>query len=284
MRASFRPVPVTSMSRILNIAAYRFVAVDDAPAVRARLAREAEARGLKGTVLVAPEGINVFLAGLEADVRAFLAWLHADARFSGMAAKESWSDAVPFARLKVKLKREIIAFRRDGIDPVAAPAPFVDPPTLKRWLDVGHDDHGRPVVLLDTRNREEVEYGTFAGAVTLPINDFVQLPEALEDQRERLADATVVSFCTGGIRCEKAAPLLRDLGFGDVRQLDGGILGYFEAVGGAHWQGACFVFDERVALGPDLRPTRATAQRGANTTSMEPDTTVAGADTFRCVD
>jgi UPF0176 protein len=154
----------------------------------------------------------------------------------------------------VKLKREIIAFRRDGIDPVGAPAPFVDPPTLKRWLDAGHDDVGRPVVLLDTRNREEVAHGTFDGALTLPIDDFVQLPEALEAERHRLADATVVSFCTGGIRCEKAAPLLRDRGFGDVRQLEGGILGYFEAVGGAHWRGGCFVFDDRVALAPDLSP------------------------------
>jgi UPF0176 protein len=109
-------------------------------------------------------------------------------------------------------------------------------------------------VLLDTRNREEIAHGTFDGAVTLPIDDFVQLPDALEAERDRLADATVVSFCTGGIRCEKAAPLMRQLGFGDVRQLDGGILGYFEQVGGAHWHGGCFVFDERVALGPDLRP------------------------------
>ena len=153
-----------------------------------------------------------------------------------------------------KGKREIIAFRRDGVDPLGAPAPAVPPSTLKRWLDRGMDDHGRPVVLLDTRNREEVAHGSFAGAITLPIDDFVALPEAMGAVRDRLAGATVVSFCTGGIRCEKAAPWLRSNGYGDVRQLEGGILGWFEAVGGAHWQGACFVFDERVALGPDLRP------------------------------
>lgn len=242
------------MPPIINIAAYRFVRIEDPASLRGPIATQAEAAGLRGTVLLASEGINLFLAGEPLALRGFLAWLGEDARFTGLATKESWSDAVPFARLKVKLKREIIAFRRDGIDPVAAPAPFVDPPTLKRWLDAGHDDAGRSVILLDTRNREEVAHGTFEGALTLPIDDFVQLPEALDSERHRLAGATVVSFCTGGIRCEKAAPLLRQFGFGDVRQLEGGILGYFEAVGGAHWQGGCFVFDDRVALAPDLTP------------------------------
>lgn len=242
------------MPSMLNIAAYRFVPIDDPASLRALVAADAEAAGLKGTVLVSPEGINLFLAGVPESVRGFLSSLRSDARFAGLVAKESWSERVPFARLKVKLKREIIAFRRAGVDPIGAPAPFVDPPTLKRWLDAGLDDDGRPVVLLDTRNREEVAHGRFEGAVTLPIDDFVQLPDALEKERHRLAGATVVSYCTGGIRCEKAAPLLRQLGFGDVRQLDGGILGYFESVGGAHWAGACFVFDDRAALRPDLSP------------------------------
>ena len=241
---------------ILNIAAYRFVRIDDAAALRERLASQLLALGLKGTVLVAPEGLNLFVAGPEAAVRGFLDGLRTDARFAGIAAKESWSASVPFSKLKVKLKREIIAFRRAGVDPVGAPAPRVAPATLRRWLDVGRDDDGKRVVLLDTRNREEVAHGSFAGAIALPIDDFVQLPEALEAERVRLEGATVVSFCTGGIRCEKAAPLLRSLGFGDVRQLEGGILGYFEAEGGAHWQGACFVFDERVALRPDRSALR----------------------------
>ena len=242
------------MPSILNIAAYRFTAIHDPAALRASLAARADALALQGTVLVAPEGHNVLLAGRPSDVRRFLAELRADPRFKDLSAKESWSDAVPFARLKVKLKREIIAFRREGVDPVGGPAPFVAPATLKRWLDAGHDDAGRPVLLLDTRNREEVRHGTFNGALTLPIDDFVQLPEALQSERHRLDGATVVSFCTGGIRCEKAAPWLRQQGFGDIRQLEGGILGYFESVGGAHWQGGCFVFDDRVALAPDLAP------------------------------
>ena len=256
------------MPGTLNIAAYRFVSIDDPASLRRTIADDAEAHGLKGTVLVAAEGINLFLAGEPDAVRRFLSGLRRDARFADLTAKESWSDAVPFSRLKVKLKREIIAFRREGIDPIRAPAPFVDPPTLKRWLDAGHDDAGRPVVLLDTRNREEVAFGTFRGALALPIDDFVQLPEALAAERQRLEGATVVSFCTGGIRCEKAAPLLRDLGFGDVRQLDGGILGYFEHVGAVHWDGACFVFDERVALQPDLRPIDPSCMLGATSTAQ----------------
>lgn len=239
---------------VLNIAAYRFVPIDDPARLRPWLLELAESADLLGTVLIAPEGLNLFLAGEEGGVRTFLAALRQDPRFTTMVVKESWSAERPFARLKVKLKREIIAFRRDGIDPIAQAAPSVSPVDLKRWLDRGHDDAGRPVILLDTRNREEVAHGTFKGALTLPIDDFVQLHAALDPHRGRWEGATVVSFCTGGVRCEKAAPLLRREGFGDVRQLEGGILGYFEQVGGAHWDGACFVFDERVALAPDLSP------------------------------
>ncbi len=128
------------------------------------------------------------------------------------------------------------------------------PATLQRWLRQGHDDAGRRVVLLDTRNVQEVDYGTFAGALTLPIVKFTELPEALAPHRAELADATVVSFCTGGIRCEKAALWMRADGMDNVLQLDGGILGYFEQVGGEGYDGRCFVFDERVALDPQLQP------------------------------
>nr|MDQ3040261.1 sulfurtransferase [Pseudomonadota bacterium] len=108
--------------------------------------------------------------------------------------------------------------------------------------------------LLDTRNREEIGFGSFAGALTLPIDNFTELPAALAPHREALRDSTVVSFCTGGIRCEKAALWLRDDGMDNVLQLEGGILGYFEQVGGFGYEGRCFVFDERVALDPSLRP------------------------------
>ncbi|MCI4566583.1 sulfurtransferase [Lysobacter sp. CFH 32150] len=239
---------------ILNIAAYHFTAIDDPEALATELRARAEAGELRGTVLVAEEGINLFLAGVESAIRIFLDQLRADPRFSDLVVKESRSQAQPFARLKVKRKREIIAFRREGTAPLERRAPAVAPDVLARWIAQGHDDDGRRLVLLDTRNREEVGYGTFANALTLPIDNFTDLPEALTPHRTALADATVVSFCTGGIRCEKAALWLQADGMDNVLQLDGGILGYFEQVGGFGYEGRCFVFDERVALDPELKP------------------------------
>jgi len=239
---------------LLNIAAYRFVWIADPQALATQLRAAAEAGALRGTVLVAEEGINLFLAGADSAIHGFLDQLRVDARFAAIVVKESRSRTQPFARLKVKVKREIIAFRRDGGSPIAARAPSVSPTTLARWIGRGTDDSGRRLVLLDTRNREETAHGTFTGALTLPIDNFTELPEALTPHRSALADATVVSFCTGGIRCEKAALWLRGDGMDNVLQLDGGILGYFEHVGGAGYDGRCFVFDERVALDPQLQP------------------------------
>ena len=238
----------------LNIAAYHFVAIDATQLLAEQLRDWAGAGELRGTVLVAGEGINLFLAGGESAIHAFLDQLRADPRFAAITVKESRSAAQPFARLKVKVKGEIIAFRRDGATPLASRAPAVAPEDLARWIAQGHDDAGRRLVLLDTRNREEVGYGTFADALTLPIDNFTDLPEALTPHRTALANATVVSFCTGGIRCEKAALWLQGEGMDNVLQLDGGILGYFEQVGGFGYEGRCFVFDERVALDPALRP------------------------------
>jgi UPF0176 protein len=240
---------------VCNIAAYLFTPIDAPQALVDAIRMRAQADALRGTVLVAPEGINLFLAGADAQIDAFLSWLRADPRFAALASKRSYSAQVPFARLKVRLKREIIAFRRAEAAPLSAPrAPVVEPETLARWLDAGRDDEGRPVVLLDTRNREEFAYGTFRNAITLPIDNFVDFPQAFEAQREALREATVVPFCTGGIRCEKAALWLQQQGLSHVHQLEGGILNWFERQGGAHYEGGCFVFDERVALDPQLRP------------------------------
>ena len=239
---------------VLNVAAYRFVAIDDPAALAAQLRACAEAADLRGTILTAGEGINLFLAGEDAALRGFVQTLHADARFAAMPVKFSRSAAAPFARLKVKIKPEIISFRRGGIVPEAARAPAVEPATLARWIGQGADDAGRRLVLLDTRNREEVAHGSFEGALTLPIDRFTELPDAVGALGDTLADATVVSFCTGGIRCEKAALWMRAQGLDNVLQLDGGILGYFEHVGGYGYAGRCFVFDERIALDPDLAP------------------------------
>lgn len=239
---------------ITNTAAYHFVSIAEPQALAGQVHAHAAAHDLRGTVLVAGEGINLFLAGTREAIDAFYAWLGRDDRFAGLRIKYSESRSMPFARLKVKVKPEIISFRRAHADPLAGRAPAVAAHDLRRWLRQGHDDTGRPVVMLDTRNRQEVEHGTFAGALTLPITRFTQLPQALAPHRQALAGATVVSFCTGGIRCEKAALWMRAQGMDNVVQLDGGILGYFEQVGGEGYDGSCFVFDGRLALDPDLRP------------------------------
>jgi UPF0176 protein len=238
---------------VLNISAYLFTQLDDVAAQRAILRERALERSLKGTILLAEEGINLFLAGEARAVRGFVDDLRADERFAGLTTKESWSDAQPFRRMLVKVKREIIRMDHPTIRPGAGRAPAVDPLTLKRWLDQGHDDTGREVVLVDTRNGFEVDAGTFAGAHDWRLDRFTQFPDAATAHRDTLTDKTVVSFCTGGIRCEKAALYLRDAGI-DAWQLDGGILGYFEQVGGDHFAGECFVFDERELLTPELAP------------------------------
>jgi len=242
------------MSPILNVAAYRFVAIADPAAVAEWLRGLAEARELKGSVLVAAEGINLFLAGQAKDVHGLMEDLGRDLRFLGMTPKFSHSHSRPFRRLRVKVKREIISFSGRIRTPDASRAPGVSPLTLRDWLRQGHDDAGRELVLLDTRNQQEVAFGSFKQAIKLPIDRFTQLPEALEAHRDALRGKAVVSFCTGGIRCEKAAPWMAEAGYGDVLQLEGGILAYFEQVGGEAYEGGCFVFDERVVLDPDLQP------------------------------
>ncbi|MBC5766430.1 sulfurtransferase [Ramlibacter albus] len=242
------------MPPVLNVAAYRFVRIDDTPALREALLHEAGRRGLRGTILLAGEGINLFLAGQEAPLREFIALLRQDARFEGLEVKESWSAEVPFGRLRVRIKREIIRMNHPAIQPAQGRAPAIDAPTVKRWLDAGHDDAGRPVVMLDTRNAFEMEHGTFEGALDWHLSKFSDFPDALQAHRAELEGKTVVSFCTGGIRCEKAALYMGELGLRNVWQLEGGILKYFEEAGGAHFNGTCFVFDEREALDPDLKP------------------------------
>ena len=240
-----------SDATVLNLAAYRFVVLDDLEGLRERLLDRARAAALKGSILLAEEGINLFLAGAEVDARGFLSWLRSDARFADLQAKESWSDAQPFKRLRVKLKREIIRMDHPTIRPVDARAPAVDAATLARWLDAGHCDAGRPLLLLDTRNGFEVDAGRFAGAHDWRLQRFGDFPAALAAHRAELAGKTVVSYCTGGIRCEKAALWMAQAGVPHVLQLEGGILRYFEQLPDApHWQGRCVVFDERAAVAP----------------------------------
>lgn len=239
----------------VNIAAYKFITFDDTVEIRPHLQALCKQLELKGTILLSPEGINLFLAGLREPIDRFLEWLGADARFADIEVKESYSDEQPFNRMLVKLKREIITMNHPLIQPEKGRAPAVEPATLKRWLDQGHDDAGKPVVMLDTRNAFEVDVGTFDHTIDYRIEKFSEFPEVIARHRDDLAGKTIVTFCTGGIRCEKAAIHMQNVGFDSVYQLDGGILKYFEEVGGEHYTGDCFVFDRRTALNPRLEPT-----------------------------
>jgi len=244
------------VNAVLNVSGYKFARIDDPQALRQALLALAAERRLKGTILLAHEGINLFLAGEQADVDALLALVRAQPGLQDFEAKRSWSGTQPFRKLLVKVKPEIIRMNHPAIAPQDGRAPAIDAGTVKRWLDQGHDDEGRPVVTLDTRNAFEVDYGTFDGALDWRLHKFSDFPAALQAHKADLEGKTVVSFCTGGIRCEKAALVMREAGLEHVWQLDGGILKYFEQAGGAHFHGNCFVFDEREALDAGLQAVK----------------------------
>jgi UPF0176 protein len=235
--------------QFINLAGYKFVSLDGLDDLKATLQQHCQDLELKGTILLSFEGINIVLAGTEEGVASFQAAMRADPRFADLRFKRSASAYQPFERMLVKIKKEIITLRVPGLDPAKERAPAVAPAELKRWLD-----EGREVVLLDTRNAFEVEAGTFDGALDLRLSSFGQFAAAADRLDASLKDKTIVTFCTGGIRCEKAAPVLIGKGFRNVFQLDGGILQYFEECGDAHFNGRCFVFDQRVALDGNLEP------------------------------
>ena len=232
-----------------NISVYKFTPLENLPALRQRLLDLALVRSLKGTILLSREGINVFVAGRHADVAALMGELSTVPGLEDLAPKESESDEQPFNRMLVKIKKEIIAFGVEGIDPLRQSSAKLPPRALKQWLD-----EGRAVTLLDTRNDYEIRMGTFRGAVPAGIENFRDFPDAVGRLKPELKDKTIVMFCTGGIRCEKAGPFMAREGF-NVFQLDGGILKYFEECGGAHFDGECFVFDKRVGVDAALKET-----------------------------
>jgi UPF0176 protein len=244
-----------SSASFINIAAYKFVTFNDTVERRADFQAICHDLDLKGTILLTPEGINLFLAGTRNNIDNFLGWLRQDARFADIEVKESLSNEQPFNRMLVKLKKEIITMRHPLIQPELGRAPVVKAADLKRWLDQGHDDAGKPVVMVDTRNAFEVDVGTFENTIDYRIHKFSEFPEVIARHKPELDGKTVVTFCTGGIRCEKAAIHMQNIGYDSVYQLEGGILKYFEEVGGAHYQGDCFVFDHRTALNPELEAT-----------------------------
>lgn len=238
---------------VVNVAAYHFAPLDDLQRRRRDLLHLCREENLKGTILLSPEGINLFVAGSRPGVNRLLMSLRNDPLLSGIEVKESLSGHQPFERMLVKIKPEIIAFGVEGIDPLQYTSPRLPASQLRDWLRQGKD-----CVLLDVRNNYEFRVGTFAGAVAVDVDHFRDFPQAVERLPDEYRDKPIVTFCTGGIRCEKAAPYLERAGFKHVYQLEGGILKYFEVVGGEFYRGECFVFDKRVALGPDLKETATT--------------------------
>jgi UPF0176 protein len=242
----------------LTAALYKFASLPDFADWREPLFDFCQAREIKGTLLLAAEGINGTVAGPEASVRALLAHLRSDPRLAHLEHKESWSTKEPFYRLKVKLKKEIVTLGVDGIDPNRMAGQYVKP---EDWNQLIQDP---AVVLIDTRNDYEVQVGTFEGAINPATSSFSQLPEWVVQQMQPggcLAPQDgkaprVAMFCTGGIRCEKSTAFMRTQGFDEVYHLEGGILKYLETVPPEQstWQGECFVFDERVSVGHDLQP------------------------------
>ncbi len=243
--AGARPGPV------LTAALYRFADLPDCADLRGPLQALCDAGGVKGLLLLAPEGVNGTIAGPEAGVRAVLDRLRADPRLAALVHKEHRGDRQPFHRMRVRLKKEIVTLGVPGIDAARGAGRYVKPADWNALLD------DPEVVLVDVRNDYEVAIGSFPGALDPGTGSFAELPGWLDRQADRLRPgARVAMFCTGGIRCEKSTALLRARGIEDVVHLEGGILAYLEQVPAAQsrWQGECFVFDERVAVGPGLAP------------------------------
>ena len=240
----------------LTAALYKFVELPDHAALQAPLLAECESHGIKGTLLLAAEGINGTIAGLPGGVRAVLAYLRNDPRLATLEHKESWANTMPFYRMKVRLKKEIVTLGVPDVHPALMAGQYVMPQDWNQLIE-------QPgVVLIDTRNDYEVSIGTFAGAVNPATASFSELPGWVDAQMQpggKLAEVDgikpkVAMFCTGGIRCEKSTAFLKSRGFGEVYHLQGGILKYLETVPEAQsrWQGQCFVFDERVSVGHGL--------------------------------
>ncbi|MGD9632477.1 MAG: RluA family pseudouridine synthase [Pirellulales bacterium] len=238
------------MRKVVNIAGYKFVPLAGLPALRGHLSGRCKELGLKGTILLSPEGINLFVAGGRREIDALEAELRSIDGLADFELKVSVSAEQPFRRMLVKIKQEIIAFGVAGIEPGRATSAKIAPRELKQWLD-----EGRPVTLLDTRNDYEVQLGTFENALALGIDHFRHFPAAVRELPGELKQQPIVMFCTGGIRCEKAGPLMEREGFEHVYQLEGGILKYFEECGGEHYRGECFVFDRRVGVDAELAET-----------------------------
>lgn len=241
---------------VVVAAFYKFVDFEDFKSWQATLMGLCNKSGVKGSILLASEGINGTVAGSRQAIDAIFAHIRSDGRFSDLIVKESFCDFVPFLRMKVRLKKEIVALRKDA-DPNEVVGTYIDPAD---WNEVISEPG---VLLIDTRNDEEFEVGTFKGAVNPKTEKFSDFPEYVAtldpDKYQKVA-----MFCTGGIRCEKATSYLLRQGFENVMHLNGGILNYLAEVPKQEslWEGECFVFDERVSVDHDLKPGKYVLCRG----------------------
>lgn len=238
------------METILHLAGYRFTRLTGLQELKTDLLAFCREKELCGTILLSEEGVNFYVAGSPTACEALLGKLRSLPGLDGLSARRSICANRPYEHMRVKIKREIIAFGIDGVDPAARTSPKLSPHELKEWLDEGRD-----VTLLDTRNNYEIHSGTFKGAVSAGIDHFREFPAAVRKLPGDWKSRPIVMFCTGGIRCEKAGPFMEREGFRNVFQLDGGILRYFEECGIAHYEGECFVFDQRVGLNAALEGT-----------------------------
>lgn len=234
---------------MLHVAAlYQFAAFDGPDALLAPLKAVCVAEAVKGTLLLASEGINGTIAGNEAGIAAVLDHIRALPGCADLDVKMSTASAPPFQRMKVRLKKEIVTLRQPGIDPARDVGRYVAPDEWNALVD------DPDTVVIDTRNAYEVEYGSFDGAVNPETQSFGDFPDWWRANADRFAGKRIAMFCTGGIRCEKSTAFLRSEGVTDVAHLKGGILAYLEQVPEAdsRWNGSCFVFDERVSVGHGL--------------------------------
>ena len=235
---------------VLNIAGYKFEPLNDIEVLVPEFQSICDDLDLKGSVYLSPNGINFSLAGSEEAVQQYLYFMEQDKRFLDIPLKKTYSETQPFRRMKVRQKKEIISLGREDINPRELTGDYVTPQELYAMYENNED-----VIVLDTRNEYETRVGLFENAVDLQLDTFRDFPDAIEQLPDEYKDKQIVMYCTGGIRCEKAAAVMLKAGFSDVKQLEGGVLDYFKETGGKYWNGDCFVFDERVALDTDLNET-----------------------------
>jgi len=259
-------VGMNSTGPVIISAFYKFVELPDYRERRAAILAEAEAAGVKGSILLASEGINGTISGSREGSDVFFAWLRSQPRFANLETKESFADEQVFRRTKVLLKSQIVTFR-EKVDPNDKVGAYVDP---RDWNALIGDPS---VLVIDTRNSEEFEIGSFAKAINPNTQSFTEFADFVDNELDPEKHTRVAMFCTGGIRCEKASSYLLEKGFPEVSHLRGGILKYLEEVpeDASLWRGECFVFDERVSVDHDLAPGSFTVCRGCRGTLAPAD-------------